>query len=63
MARQLSALYVAQVLKRVLTDSGLRSDRSIQNDAGCRMIAERIAAKIKPLLREADGLRGPSGLG
>jgi hypothetical protein len=47
----------------ILTDSVLRSDRSNPNDAGYRMIAERIAAKIKPLLREADGLRGPSGLG
>ncbi len=63
MARQFGALYMAQVLKGVLTDSGLRSDRSNPNDAGYRMIAERIAAKIKPLLREADGLRGPSGLG
>ena len=30
MARQFGALYVAQVLKGILTDSGLRSDRSIQ---------------------------------
>ena len=33
MARQFSALYVAQVLKGVLTDSGLRSDRSIHPNA------------------------------
>ena len=33
MARQFGALYVAQVLKGVLTDWGLRSDRSIHPNA------------------------------
>jgi len=60
-AQQFGALYVAQVLKGILTDSGLRSDPIHPNGAGYRIIAERIAAKIKPLLREGDRLRGPSG--
>jgi acyl-CoA thioesterase I len=60
-AQQFGALYVAQVLKGILTDSGLRSDPIHPNGAGYRMIAERIAAKIKPLLREGDRLRGSSG--
>ena len=62
-AEQFDALYVAQVLKGILTDSGLRSDPIHPNGAGYRMIAERIAAKIKPLLQEADRLLGPSGAG
>ena len=63
MARQFGALYAAQVLKGILTDSVLRSDPIHPNGAGYPMIADRIAAKIKPLLREADRLRGPSGPG
>ena len=60
-AQQFGALYVAQVLKGILSDASLRSDPIHPNGAGYRLIAERIAAKIKPLLREGDRLRGPSG--
>lgn len=60
-ARQFGALYVAQVLKDILNDSALRSDPIHPNGAGYRLIAERIADKITPLLREADRLTGRSG--
>lgn len=62
-AEQFGALYIPQVLKGILTDSSLRSDPIHPNAAGYRLIAERIAEKIKPLLRESDRLRGatPSG--
>jgi len=56
-ARGFGALYIAQVLKGILTDSSLRSDPIHPNAAGYRMIAERIANKIKPLLDESDRLR------
>ena len=60
-ARQSGAFYIQQVLKGILSDASLRSDPIHPNGAGYRLIAERIAAKIKPLLREGDRLRGPSG--
>ena len=56
-ARGFGALYIAQVLKGILNDSSLRSDPIHPNAAGYRMIAERIANKIKPLLDESDRLR------
>ena len=56
-ARQFSALYIPGVMKGVLSDSKFRSDPIHLNGAGYRLIAERIAEKIKPLLREADRLR------
>jgi len=56
-ARGFGALYIAQVLKGILNDSSLRSDPIHPNAAGYRMIAERIADKIKPLLDESDRLR------
>ena len=60
-AKQFGALYIAQVTKGILTDSGLKSDPIHPNGAGYRLIAERVAEKIKPLLREADRLTGRSG--
>ena len=56
-ARQSGALYIEQVLKGILSDSSLRSDPIHPNGAGYRLIADRIAEKVKPLLREADRLR------
>jgi acyl-CoA thioesterase-1 len=56
-ARQFGALYIPGVMKGVLSDSKFRSDPIHPNGAGYRLIAERIAEKIKPLLREADRLR------
>jgi acyl-CoA thioesterase I len=56
-ARQFDALYIPGVMKGILSDSKLRSDPIHPNRAGYRLIAERIAEKIKPLLREADKLR------
>lgn len=57
-ARQSGALYIPQVMKGVLNDSTLKSDPIHPNGAGYRLIAGRIGERIKPLLREADRLRG-----
>ena len=62
-ARESGALYVAQVLKGILNDAALRSDPIHPNGAGYRLVAERIAEKITPLLREADRLTGRPGAG
>jgi acyl-CoA thioesterase-1 len=62
-AKQSGALFVAQVLKGILNDSSLRSDPIHPNGAGYRLIAERIAEKIKPLLLEADRLTGRGSAG
>ncbi len=56
-ARQFGALYIPGVMKGILSDSALRSDAIHPNSAGYRLVAERIAEKITPLLREADRLR------
>ena len=56
-ARQFGALYVPGVMKGILSDSALRSDPIHPNGAGYRLIAERIAEKVKPLLQEADRIR------
>jgi acyl-CoA thioesterase-1 len=62
-AKRSGALFVGQVTKGILNDSSLRSDPIHPNGAGYRLIAERIAEKIKPLLQEADRLRGPGSAG
>lgn len=56
-SERLGALYVPTVMKGMLSDSSLRSDPIHPNSAGYRLIAERIAAKLKPLLQESDRLR------
>ena len=56
-AQEFGALYIPQVLKGILNDSKFKSDQIHPNGAGYRLIAERIAEKIKPLLQEADRLR------
>lgn len=55
-AKEFGALYIPHVMKGILSDSKLKSDPIHPNGAGYRLIAERIAANIKPLLREADRL-------
>jgi acyl-CoA thioesterase I len=57
-AAELGAIYIPQVMKGIFNDTNLRSDQIHPNSAGYRLIAERIAEKIKPLLDEADRLRG-----
>jgi acyl-CoA thioesterase-1 len=57
-AAELGAIYIPQVMKGIFDDIKLRSDQIHPNSAGYRLIAQRIAEKIKPLLDEADRLRG-----
>lgn len=62
-ARKFGALYIPAVTQGVLSDAKLRSDPIHPNHAGYRMIAERMAVKLRPLLAESDRLRGarPAG--
>jgi len=57
-AAELGAFYIPQVMKGIFNDAKLRSDQIHPNSAGYRLMAERIAERIKPLLDEADRLRG-----
>lgn len=57
-AAEFGAIYIPQVMKGIFNDTKLKSDQIHPNSAGYRLIAERIAQKIKPLLNEADRLRG-----
>ena len=57
-AEKFGALLVPQVAKGILTDSKLKSDPIHPNGAGYRLIAERVAVKVKPLLERADRERG-----
>ena len=58
LAKKFGALLVPQVTKGILTDSKLKSDPIHPNGAGYRLIAERIAEHIKPLIDRADQERG-----
>lgn len=60
-AKEFGALYIPQVMKGILSDAKLKSDAIHPNGAGYRLIADRIAEKVRPLLREADRLTGRSG--
>jgi acyl-CoA thioesterase-1 len=60
-AKEFGALYIPQVMHGILSDARLRSDPIHPNGAGYRLIAERIAERLKPLLHEADHLTGRSG--
>lgn len=62
-AKQFGALYVPQVLKGILSDSKLKSDPIHPNGTGYRLIAERLAKKIKPLLELADRRRARDASG
>jgi lysophospholipase L1-like esterase len=57
-AEKFGALLVPQVTKGILSDSKLKSDPIHPNGAGYRLIAERVAEKVKPLLERADRERG-----
>jgi acyl-CoA thioesterase-1 len=56
-SERLGALYIPAVTQGILSDSSLRSDPIHPNSAGYRLVAERIAARLKPLLQESDRLR------
>ena len=56
-AAEFDAIYIPNVMKGIFNDAKLRSDQIHPNSAGYRLIAERIAEKIKPLLDEADRIR------
>jgi len=60
-AKEFGALYIPEVMKGILGDAKLKSDTIHPNGAGYRLIAERVAEKVRPLLREADRLTGRSG--
>jgi len=60
-AKELGALYIPQVMKGILSDATLKSDPIHPNRAGYSLIAERIAEKVRPLLREADRRTGRGG--
>jgi acyl-CoA thioesterase-1 len=62
-ASQAGALYVPDVLDGILSDVKLRSDPIHPNAAGYRLVAERVAKEVTPLLREADRRRGVRGAG
>jgi lysophospholipase L1-like esterase len=60
-AKQLGAYYIPQVMQGILSDPQLKSDPIHPNAAGYRLLGQRIAEKLKPLLREADRLTGRRG--
>jgi len=60
-AEQLGAYLIPQVMQGILSDSQLKSDLIHPNAAGYRLLGQRIAEKLKPLLREADRLSGRRG--
>jgi len=62
-AKQLGAYYLPDIMKGILGDAKLKSDAVHPNAAGYRLIAERVAEKIKPLLVEAERRRGGGGPG
>lgn len=60
-ATQLGAYYIPQVMQGILNEPRLKSDQIHPNAAGYRLLGQRIAEKLKPLLREADRLTGRHG--
>ena len=60
-AKQLGAFYMPQVMQGIVTEAKLKSDPIHPNGAGYRLMGQRIAEKIRPLLREADRLTGRRG--
>lgn len=60
-AKEFGAYYIPQVMEGIFTNPKLKSDAIHPNGAGYRLIAQRIAEKIRPLLREADLVTGRRG--
>jgi len=60
-AGDLGAYYIPQVMQGILSDPHLKSDPIHPNAAGYRLLGQRIAEKLRPLLREADRLTGRRG--
>jgi lysophospholipase L1-like esterase len=50
LARQKGCVFVPNILRGILSDPSLRSDQIHPNDAGYRIIAQRIAEAVKPFL-------------
>lgn len=57
-AKRHNAVLVSNVLKNILGNPRHMSDQIHPNDAGYRLLAERIAAVVGPLLKAADKARG-----
>jgi lysophospholipase L1-like esterase len=62
-AKRFGAYYLPELIKGILGDAKLKSDAVHPNAAGYRLIAQRVAEKIKPLLAEAERRRGGGGRG
>ena len=56
-AEKNGALYIPEVLRGILNDPSLKSDAVHPNGAGYRLMAARIAERVKPLLETADQMR------
>lgn len=56
-ARDRGVLYIPDALAGILTDSRLKSDAVHPNGAGYRKLADRLLAKLQPLLRAAERAR------
>lgn len=56
-ARARGALLISDAMTGILSDAKLKSDGVHPNGAGYRLMAERIAAAVKPLLEEANRRR------
>jgi acyl-CoA thioesterase-1 len=57
-AQESGALYIPEVMKGIFNDAKFKSDQIHPNSAGYRLIAKRVAERVKPLLKEADRLKG-----
>ena len=60
-AKEFGAYYIPQVMEGILSNPQLKSDPIHPNGAGYRLMAQRMAGKIRPLLRAADRSTGRRG--
>jgi lysophospholipase L1-like esterase len=51
LARQKGCVFVPNILRGILSDPSLRSDQVHPNDAGYRIIAERIGEAVQPFVK------------